>query len=59
MKLYLKIEHLHQSAGWIKLETNSYSLRFSDCNMSQYEYLNNSAKNYLQNNKRFLKWFFT
>lgn len=58
MNIRLKIEHL-SSAGWIKLETNSYVLRFGDCCMSQYEYLNNSTKNYLQNNKRFLKWFFT
>ncbi len=58
MKIYLQIEHL-SSAGWIKLETNSYAIRYCDCDMLGYEYKTNSAKNYLKNNKRFLRWFFT
>jgi hypothetical protein len=57
MKIKLQIETIGER--WIKLSTNSYALRFTDCDMIQNEYFTDYGFQYIKNNKRFARWFYS
>jgi hypothetical protein len=57
MKIKLQIETIGER--WIKLSTKSYSLRFTDCDMVQTEYHTDTGFEYIKNNKRFARWFYS